>query len=199
MIRNLLVSILVCGLVALVGCSQSPTQSPGMTTGSISRETGTLNNEARARYRAALEYASQQDYAKAEQLLGQLSKEVPTHPGIWLNLASIYYHSDRLDEAQNALARANALEPSSAANHNLHGALAVRAGNIAAAERHYQQALQSDKQAAEVYYNLGLLYDIYYQDIPNAIRYYEQYLKLNPNRDPQTEQWIEQLKLSLEN
>lgn len=197
--RNLLCSILAGGLILLAGCSQSPTQVDGFNVRRASGEVGVLSPDARARYRTALEHASQQEYTKAEKALLQLSKEVPTHPGVWLNLASLYYQSDRLEEAQSALARADALEPSSAAIHNLRGALAVRSGDITTAERHYHQALQQDNSAAEVYYNLGLLHDIYYQDIAAAIGYYEQYLQLNPNRDSQTEQWVEQLKLSLEN
>lgn len=197
--RNLLFSILVFSLILLAGCSQSPTLPHEAEIHSVRGPVGVLSAEARDRYKTALEQASRQDYANAERALLKLSQEVPTHPGLWLNLASIYYQLDRFEDAQSALARAKALEPSSAASHNLQGALAVRAGNIAAAERHYRQALEQDERAAEVYYNLGLLYDIYYQDIAAAIGFYAQYLKLNPNSDSETKQWIEQLKMSLEN
>jgi Tfp pilus assembly protein PilF len=195
-----LCSTLACiVIVLLVGCTQSPTQPGERDTRDTRANTGVLSEDARSRYRAALEHASQQQFSKAEQALLRLSREQPRHPGIWLNLASIYYQTDQLEKAQSSVDRAKALEPASAAIYNLKGSLALHSGDVVTAEHHYRRALKYDTQAAEVYYNLGLLYDTYYQDIATAISYYQAYLELNPATDQQTAQWVEQLKLSLEN
>ncbi len=179
----------------LAGCAQSP-QNSGPAPDAKAPATE-LTESQRRLYQRALNAADREDYERATELLTQLSRQQPQHPGTWLNLAGAQYESGNTDQAREALEKAEALASDSALVENLKGSLALEAGDIEAAETYYKSALKHNGELAEAHYNLALLYDTYYQDIARAVEHYQAYLKLIPAEDKRTEQWVEQLKRSL--
>jgi len=184
-------------LLLLIGCSQTPTEP---ASDSAARSTSApLTSNQRERYLKALDAAAEGDYPTATERLLQLSREQPKHAGTWLNLAAIYYRAEQPEQARSALDEAQALEPDNGLIFNLKGSLALDAGEIDKAKQHYQSALNKDSTLAEAHYNLGLLYDTYYQNLAEAISHYQAYLELLPENDDTTRQWVQQLQRSLEN
>jgi len=184
-------------LLLLIGCSQTPTEPA--TDSAAHSKSAPLTSEQRERYLKALDAAAEGDYPTATERLHQLSREQPEHAGTWLNLAAIYYRAERPEQARSALDEAQALEPDNGLIFNLKGSLALDAGEIDKAKQYYQSALNKDSNLAEAHYNLGLLYDTYYQNLAEAISHYEAYLELLPEDDDTTRQWVQQLQRSLEN
>lgn len=159
--------------------------------------TAALTQSQRQDYQTALRRAARGDYSTAAAALDALSEQQPQHPGVWINLAAAHYQMDNVEKAQQSLAKAGALAPDNALVENLKGSLALHAGEVDEAEQHFQSALSYNPTLAEAHYNLALLYDTYYQAIPDAIEHYQAYLKLTPENDEDTERWLQQLQRSL--
>lgn len=149
-------------------------------------------------YLQAIQLIDRQEYKPAEKLLVKLSKKHDSVTGVWANLAIAYYHQNEFEKAATAAKRANELNNGDAEIQNLMGLLAVRRGEFQNAEAHYKKALELKKDFANAHYNLALLLDIYYQDIPAAYEHYNHYLSLTGGQDNETASWVEQLKYSLE-
>jgi tetratricopeptide (TPR) repeat protein len=62
------------------------------------------------------------------------------------------------------------------------------------AEKGYKEALQLREKYPAAHYNLGLLYDTYYQDVDRAIVHYDRYLELSDGSDKKTQSWVDELK-----
>lgn len=191
-----LLVLLAVAIIGISACSQSPHKSdqPILSSDRLVK----LNEAEQKDYQVALEAAGQQDYQRAIELLVSLSKLRPQNSGIWFALASAYYNSGSIDDAEKALKKAATLKPESYLAHNLKGILALESGAINEAEEHFKAALKINPKIPEAHYNLALIYDTYYQDIAQAIEHYRNYLKLTPERDERTEQWVVHLGGSIE-
>ena len=90
------------------------------------------------------------------------------------------------------------------AYHGL-GIIQRRMGQFHEAEKSYLAALKHNKNndvdRALVYYNLGILSEVYLNDKPSALKFYQEYIKIAPegiSEDIQrVKSWIEMLEKSL--
>ena len=96
--------------------------------------------------------------------------------------------------AEQAINRALALENTSGEAFALAGLIQVAQGQYQQAEAKYQLAIKLQPNCASCHYNLALLYDLYYQDLPRAITQYQAYLDHITTTDDDTQAWIEELK-----
>jgi lipoprotein NlpI len=87
-----------------------------------------------------------------------------------------------------------AIDPAHAAANNQHGILLRRAGEFAAAESAYRQALETDPQYLLAYYNLGVLLDLYLRRPTEALEYYELYQSSLAEPDQKVGRWIIDLR-----
>lgn len=186
-----------CLLLAalLSGCAQSPQQP---ASGADSAGDPQSLSEAQQRlHQSALRAAQQQNYASAIESLERLQRSRPEHPEVWSNLATAYFGEGETDKAREALEKAEFLGAEPAALENLKGSMALEEGKLEQAKKHFHQAVEHNPETADAHYNLGLIYDTYFQDIARAIEHYQRYLTLTPEEDSQTAQWVEQLERSL--
>ena len=130
---------------------------------------------AQQAYNRALAALHAQDWLQAELELEQLVHDYPSYPGPQVNLAIVYAHDGRRDDARAALDRALAIAPGNAAANNQLGILLRNEGKFAEAERAYRRALETDPGYALAHYNLGVLLDVYLRRGADAIEQYEAY------------------------
>lgn len=176
-------------VLLLVGCATSPSSTQGERTA--------LSAGEKAAYQDAVNNIKA---GEADKAIGNLKKLTQAHPdfvGGWINLATAYYHSKKIDEAGSALENAKKLNPNLAEVYNLAGLLAVEKGEYTVAEKNYLSAIALKKDYAAAHYNLALVYDVFYQDIAKAISEYEQYLTFSGNTDKATISWVNELKAKL--
>ncbi|WP_188151033.1 tetratricopeptide repeat protein [Teredinibacter waterburyi] len=157
---------------------------------------GRLAGKELETYLQSLKLIENEEFQAAEKLLLKLSKRNAGVAGVWANLAVCNYQQGQLDAAEAHAKKAAALK-SDAEIHNLLGLIAVDQKHFATAETHYKTALTLKPKFANAHYNLALLYDVYYQDIPAAYSHYKQYLGLIDFEDEDTKNWVEQLSYSL--
>lgn len=186
--------VLLGGILLLAGCSSAPTTNRGIAQ---STSKSSLDEKFRGDYASALKNLEAKEYTQASS---GLNKIVASNPGFvdgWANLALAQLKTNDITQAKQSATNALQLEPQSATLENLLGLINVEDGAYKTAEKHYARALELNPNLANAYYNVALLNDIYYQNVPKAIQHYERYLALINNADPDTEAWVAELKRKL--
>ncbi len=127
---------------------------------------------------------------QALQLLIQVSNDAPEKPWVFTNLGLAYFKLQNSDLAEQAFKRAISRNNKDAVAQNHLGVLQRRKGQFDEARHRYQRAIEIDSAYASAYLNLGILFDIYLQDIDQALQKYQKYQSLVSNGDSQVAGWI---------
>lgn len=185
----LAILISACGTQPVVKETTQPIAKEVVDTPLTLGDSATLEN--------ALSLMREQKWDQAIKPLRKLTKKYPGNLVIIINLASSYYATGDLNSAEELCKQALSISSNSAEAHNLSGLIAIEKHQFTEAEAAYKKALSINTDYANAYYNLALLYDVFFQDIPKAYQHYVKYLKLAPG-DQATKDWVEQLKYSLD-
>ena len=127
---------------------------------------------------------------RALKLLVQISNDAPDMPYVFTNLGLAYFTLQQLDLAEQAFKQAIASNNKDAVAHNHLGILQRQKGQFNEARTHYQRSLAIDSDYASAHLNLGILFDIYLQDLKQALRHYQKYQALVIEEDTQVAGWI---------
>jgi len=186
--------IFLCIALALVflnSCSNTPSENK---KGASISKGADLNADEQKSYLDALEAIKADEADKAVPPLVKIVQSHPEHLGAWINLSNAYLKGLKISDAENSTARAKAINPNVPEIFNLQGLISVQKGDYGNAEKNYLQAVKLKDNYATAHYNLGLLYDIYYQDLDRAIVQYDRYLELSDGTDKKTLGWVTELK-----
>jgi tetratricopeptide (TPR) repeat protein len=187
-------SLLVCLILLLAGCASAPT--PPEASDNTAKAQAEANREI-AMYAIAMADIQDNKLQTAQELLTKITDKRPELAGPWANLALIDIKNKDYAKARQHVNKALKRDPALPQAYNLLGFLDKQDGNINQAIDDYQQAIAKKPDYAVAHYNVALLYDIYLQDIPNAIQHYKRYLDLTNNQDQRTADWVKELESSL--
>lgn len=124
----------------------------------------------------------------------QISAEHPTLSGPIVNQGLIYIRQEKWDDALGVLDQALKINPQNPFAWNQRG-IALRAqGKFKDARASYEKALAIDPQYAKAHFNLGVLADLYLQDLQLALSHYEKYQSLQRKPDQAVGNWIGDLR-----
>ena len=126
----------------------------------------------------------------ALELLIQVSSDAPDKPFVFTNLGLAYFKLQKMDLAEKAFEEAIKRDDGDAVAHNHLGILKRQKGEFQDARGHYQRAIDADSDYALAYLNLGILFDIYLQDLEQALRHYQKYQSLVGEENAQVAAWI---------
>jgi tetratricopeptide (TPR) repeat protein len=196
---KILSCILFALLILLSACSNNvkPTADSSKQNQVAVKQGRDLSDNEKIEYQQAIEALTANDLPKAEKLLQKLSDKAGASTAVSANLALTYYKQQRYDLAEKQINNALAVNEANAETQNIAGLIAVEMKKHQAAENYYKRALALNPDFANAHYNIALLYDIYFQDIPNAYNHYKKYLSLVGDSDKETKEWVEQLQFSL--
>ena len=187
----------------LTACISTPTKKPTVALAKTVTGTHSLSVTEQQNYQRALDELDQGNYTAAQDVLERLIKKNPALAEPTANLALVYYktgdYADAATAAEIALALMQDTGTDSPQLYNLLGQIHMQVGDFTAAQEFLKQAIELDAKYSNAYYNLGLLHDVFYQDIEAAINYYERYLELTEYSDETTKGWVETLRYSLNN
>jgi len=188
---------ILIGLLLLSGCAAPPQQTQH-TEGKPGSEKSTHNTaiEDVAKYANALGDIKANRLTQAQTALNTLADKHPELAGPWANLALIDIKNNDYAKAREHLDKALARDANMAQAYNLLGYVDKKQGKISQAMDDYTKAIAKKPDYALAHFNLALLYDIYLQDIPNAVRHYKRYLELTGNQDKKTVEWVKELESS---
>jgi tetratricopeptide (TPR) repeat protein len=185
------------GLFVIVfgGCAGTgETKKEADTTQPQAQPKDAVSPEARQNYDDALKAMRNGNTEKARNMLLALTENYPDLSGPYTNLGLIYFREGKTDKAEEAFLQAIKVNPNSAVSYNHLGIISRGKGKFQEAKAQYEQALKINNDYAYAHLNLGILYDLYLGELDNALKEYQQFQKLAPEKDPEVEKWIVDLK-----
>lgn len=132
--------------------------------------------------------------AEALALLRQIGTKVPQFSGPLVNQGLILLRQEKYAEAETALREALKVNARNPYANNLLGIALRQQGKFTEARSAYQAALAIDPNYAKAHFNLGVLADLYMQDLALALSHYEKYQALQSQPDPAVANWIVDLQ-----
>lgn len=178
------------------GCVSDPSQEPSDEAQSTETIAPSVSGEEIALYRQGITELNNNQLAEAETSFLKMAKLQPDLAGPWANLSLVAIKRGRYDEADKHIQIALTKNPNMPQALNMAGYIESRKGHIKKAKGLYEKAIASKPDYALAHYNLALLYDVYFQNLPKAIEHYQRYLSLIKHEDKKTKDWVEELKLN---
>ncbi len=167
-IKNSLAGLLISISLLLVGCTSQPRfmEAPGAWN--------TLDqmpppSRVEREYNVALKAITDGNDEQAIQRLEVFIVENPRWPGAYVNLAILYDRHDRAADALGVLDQALSVAPEFVPALNQIGVIRRKQGDFLGAEEAWVSATKINPEYAYAWYNLGVLYELYRQDLPVAL------------------------------
>lgn len=164
-------------VVLLTGCAGLPTLPDGGRA-TADPHVGVPPAVAREYARAVAELEAG-NFDRAERELQAFIERYPEYPAPYVNLAIVREQQSRTDDASALLGSALERDPGFAPALNRLGLMKRRQGDFAGAEETWLALTRAEPDYAYAWYNLGVLYDLYLQDLPAAITHYKRYQELD--------------------
>lgn len=142
------------------------------------------------------------DYAKALGLMSAgkdddalvvlkgIAGKTPQFSGPLVNEGLIYLRQQKFADAEKVLQSAIKVNAQNPFAFNLLGVALREQGKFPDARAAYESALAIDPNYAKAHFNLGVLADLYMQDLPLALSHYQRYQTLQSKPDPAVANWI---------
>jgi hypothetical protein len=135
-----------------------------------------------------------QQLDEAFALFDDIQTKTPMFAGPVLNQALIRIQQLNYKEADLLLKKAVGINDKNPFVYNLQGFVARQLGQFANARTAYEKAIASTPKYAKAHFNLGVLADLYLQDLPLALQHYEAYQALQTSPDSTVAKWIVDLQ-----
>ena len=152
-------------------------------------EARTVSAELRADYQAALGLLQQERYAEGIALLERVIEQVPEVSAPRIDLGVACHRNGDLEAAERHLAAALELSPEHPIAHNELGIIFRKTGRFAQARASYERALAVYPGFHYARRNLGVVCDLYLNDLECARASYEAYLETVP-ADDEAAMWL---------
>ena len=155
-----------------------------------------VDTEIREEFNKAISLLNDEKYPEAIRLLKGITGKTSKFTAPYINLGIAYARTGEMGKAEESLKKAleiNAKHP--AANNEL-GIVYRKTGQYKKAREHYQITVNAYPEFLPARKNLGVLCDIYMQDLECALKQYEEYLKRRPN-DEKVKIWVADVKSRL--
>jgi tetratricopeptide (TPR) repeat protein len=152
-----------------------------------------VDPEIKQEFNAAIALLNDEKYSEAIRLLKGVTGKTSKFTAPYINLGIAYARTGEMDKAEEILKKAleiNAQHP--VANNEL-GIVYRKTGQFKKAREHYQIVVNTYPEFLPVRKNLGVLCDIYMQDLECALEQYEEYLKRKPD-DEKVKIWLADVK-----
>lgn len=146
------------------------------------------------RYSQALDMIKKEQYNKAESVLLALNNLYPNLTGPYLNLGIVCAKTDRLEQAESYFKSVIQRDGTKPEAFNWLGIVFREQGRFAEALDSYMNAVNADPGYANAHLNMGVLYDLYFQQPEQALEYYEKYLAIINQEDKQVNLWVNDLR-----
>lgn len=156
-----------------------------------------ISAEVEDKYTAAIQFLKYNKPENARLILENIEKNNPGISGVHLNLALIYYASNKFKLARQQVDKALLLSPKNIIAYNLSGTLFRKQGKYKLARSAYATAIKISPDYADAHLNMAILFDIYLQYWEDAKLHYSTYLTLGHADDKQVKLWLQDVNMRL--
>lgn len=164
--------------------------------GFVITEVGQMSDAVRRDFDQAVSLLNEANYDDAIALLKQVIEQSPGVSAPHINLGIAYERIDEQDKAEAQFKTALTLISGHPVVYNEYGLLCRKSGRFEEARSLYEQALSAFPEYYPVHRNLGILCDLYLNDLACALEHYEIYSQAAPE-DKQVKLWIADLRARL--
>jgi tetratricopeptide (TPR) repeat protein len=168
----------------------------GGREGFIIMEVPQMDEASRIDFQRAVAMLNDQEYGQAIDLLEKIIEQSPGVTAPYIDIAIAYQHIGKLEQAEEHLKTALQLVPEHPVACNEYGLLYRKTGRFAEARAIYEKAIARFPDYYPVHRNLGILCDLYLNDLACALENYEIYSEARPE-DKQVKLWIADLRARL--
>jgi len=179
----------------LLACSSAPKKPVIVIDQTQTKVVPVLSAEEKASYQEALKLMSEESYAQAEVLFNALVEKQPELTGAYVNLGVIKKNAKQLEPAKKLFLKALEINPNYIDALLQQALIFQDSGEFTKAEDLLRRAEAIQPDHPLVNYNLGVLYELYLQDYPLAIKHYERYVSVSKAEDVEiVKRWIQLLE-----
>ena len=164
--------------------------------GFIITEVPRMDEASQRDFDRAVTLLKNEEYDEAIALLERVTGMSPGVTAPYVDLAIAYRHTGSLKQAEENLKTALELFPGHPVASNEYGLVYRRTGRFDEARAMYEKALARFPDYYPAHRNLGILCDLYMNDLSCALEHYEIYGEANPS-DEQVKLWIADLHARL--
>jgi tetratricopeptide (TPR) repeat protein len=155
-----------------------------------------VDPEIRQEFNAAIALLNDENYPEAIRLLKGITGKTSKFTAPYINLGIAYARTGEMDKAEETLKKALEINSQHPAANNELGIVYRKTGQYKKAREHYQTVVNTYPEYLPARKNLGVLCDIYMQDLECALEQYEEYLKRIPD-DEKVKIWVADVKSRL--
>ena len=158
----------------------------------ISEEYG-IDTDLSEKFKLAVKHIDNKKYDEAIELLIDVTSNTNKHSAPYINLAIAYSETGKIKDAENTLLKAIKINPTHPVTNNELGLVYRKTGRFPKAKETYENIIKHYPQFLPARKNLGILCDLFMNDLDCAIKQYEAYLNVRPNEKEMTI-WLTDLK-----
>lgn len=197
LINRLLLALLFTSFLA--ACATAPTEEvvkANISSNFIIRDDIDVRPEVKADFEKAVSLLEQKEYERGIRLLSRVAerseKSIATH----INLGIAYRMTGDMKLAESSLAKALKINPAHPSANNEMAIIYRKTGRFSEARRTYERILERFTSFLPARKNLGILCDLYINDLSCAMANYEIYSKADPG-DKAVRMWIADLRVRM--
>ena len=164
--------------------------------GFIIMEVSQMDEASRRDFERAVAMLNDKEYGQAIDLLEKVIEQSPGVTAPYIDMAIACEQVGKLEQAEEHLRTALRLFPEHPVACNEYGLLYRKTGRFAEARAIYEKAIVHFPDYYPVHRNLGILCDLYLNDLACALEHYEMYSEAWPE-DKQVKSWIADLRARL--
>ena len=184
--------ILLLFILSLLACAGGPSTRSGAERVIVHNIDEDVNDD----FERAVDLLQSKKYDKAIKLLESVIQREKRAPAPYVNLGMAYALEGDNKQAEDYFHQALKLELGHPEANNELGQLYRRTGRFREARKAYRNALADNPDYLPAIRNLGILCEIYMQDLKCALEQFEEYLIYSPN-DEKVKIWVTDLKQRL--
>ena len=164
--------------------------------GFIITEIPQMDAASRRDFERAVAMMNDEEYGQAVDLLEKVIEKSPGVAAPHINMAIACRRIGKLEQTEEHLKTALDLVPEHPVAGNEYGLLCRKAGRLDEARTIYEKVIARFPDYYPVHRNLGILCDLYLNDLACALEHYEIYSRTMPE-DKQVKLWIADLRARL--
>lgn len=204
-------TILLMAVSALFGCAGGAVPTPPAETtdtvpqqdsvsrlgdgktGFVINENYQINTNQRDLFKLGVDALESGEYDVAVNCFKAITDSAPEWSSPYVNLAIAYLRSGRNEYAEVPLKKALELVAGHPLASHEYGILLRQTGRFDEARAVYEKSLKFFPEYFPLHRNLGVLCDIYLDDLKCAVNHYQKYLQAQPG-DKSVELWLAEVR-----
>ena len=181
-------------LVVLLGaCSTSPKTTKAIHKDIVILEEFGIDRDLSEKFDQAVKYMNSEDFDSAIALLVEVTGKTDKHSAPYINLAIAYSKMGKIQDAEDVLLKALEINPTHPVTNNELGMVYRKTGRFSEAKKTYENVVKNYPQFLPSIKNLGILCDLFMNDLGCAIEQYKAYLVISPN-EKEIKIWLTDLE-----